>query len=104
ERFMGLSVPMSVASFWSCRSRISVSQPKSKRGPYDCARRTTMSYQTTVRESAAIRVAALAHRGDYAEISRTFQELAAVATDKRLFSPTTRLFAIYYDSPSTTHR
>jgi AraC family transcriptional regulator len=61
-----------------------------------------MSYHTTVRESAAIKVAALAHRGDYAEISRTFQALAAIAADMRLFGPATRLFAIYYDNPSTT--
>jgi AraC family transcriptional regulator len=61
-----------------------------------------MSYHTTVRESRAIKVAALAHRGDYAQISRTFQELAAIAADMRLFSPATRLFAVYYDNPSTT--
>jgi AraC family transcriptional regulator len=63
-----------------------------------------MSYQTTVRESAAIKVAALAHRGDYAQIGKTFQELAAIAAETRIFGPTTRLFAIYYDNPSTTSR
>jgi AraC family transcriptional regulator len=61
-----------------------------------------MNYQTTVRESAAIKVAAIAHRGDYAQISRTFQELTAIAADMHLFGPATRLFAIYYDNPSTT--
>jgi AraC family transcriptional regulator len=63
-----------------------------------------MSYHTSIRDLPAIKVAALAHRGDYAQISRTFQELATMAAGMNRFSPATRLLAVYYDNPSTTHR
>jgi AraC family transcriptional regulator len=62
----------------------------------------TISYQTTIRETSAIRVAALPHRGDYAQIRTAFEQLSAIAAGLNLFGPTTRLFAIYYDDPSAT--
>jgi AraC family transcriptional regulator len=64
----------------------------------------TMIYQTTTREMRAIRVAALAHRGDYTKIGTTFEQLAAIAVGMNLFCPSTRSFAIYYDDPSSTPR
>jgi AraC family transcriptional regulator len=64
----------------------------------------TMNYHTTIRETPAIRVAALAHRGDYIQIATTFEQLAAIAAGMNLFGPSTRSFAIYYDDPSATPR
>lgn len=63
-----------------------------------------MIYQTTIRETPPIRVAALAHRGDYGQIGTTFEQLAAIAADMNLFGPLTHTFAIYYDDPSATPR
>jgi AraC family transcriptional regulator len=59
-------------------------------------------YHTIIRETPAIRVAALAHQGDYSQIARTFEQLAAIAASRNLFGPSTRALAIYYDDPSTT--
>jgi AraC family transcriptional regulator len=64
----------------------------------------TMRYHTTIRETPAIRVAALAHRGDYNQIAAAFEQLAGMAATMNLFGPSTRSFAIYYDDPSTTPR
>ena len=64
----------------------------------------TMKYHTTIRETPAIRVAALAHRGDYNQIATTFKLLAAIAASMKLFGLSTRSFAIYYDDPSATPR
>lgn len=62
----------------------------------------TISYQATIRETPAIRVAALAHRGDYQTIATTFQRLSTIAAGQGLFGPATRSFGIYYDDPSAT--
>jgi AraC family transcriptional regulator len=62
------------------------------------------SYQATIRETPPIRVAALAHRGDYQTIGATFQRLSTIAAEQGLFGPTTRSFGIYYDDPSATPR
>jgi AraC family transcriptional regulator len=62
----------------------------------------TMNFQTTIRQTPAIRVAALAHRGEYNQIATTFQQLAGIAAGMNLFGPSTRSFAIYYDNPSVT--
>jgi AraC family transcriptional regulator len=62
----------------------------------------TISYQVTIRETPAIRVAALAHRGDYQTIATTFQRLSTIAAGQGLFGPATRSFGIYYDDPSAT--
>jgi AraC family transcriptional regulator len=64
----------------------------------------TMNYQTIVRETPAIRVAALLHRGDYSQIATTFAQLAGIAASLNLFGPLTRSFAVYYDDPSATPR
>ena len=62
----------------------------------------TMTYQATVRETPVIRVAALAHTGDYNEISTTFGRLVTVLGAQGLVGPGTRTFGIYYDDPSVT--
>jgi AraC family transcriptional regulator len=63
---------------------------------------TTMTYQATIRETAPIRVAALAHRGDYQTIPSTFGRLATMAGALGVIGPGTRTFGIYYDDPSAT--
>jgi AraC family transcriptional regulator len=65
---------------------------------------TTMTYQATIRETPAIRVAALAHRGDYMMIGSTFERLAALAGGQGLFEPSSRSFGIYYDDPAAVAR
>jgi AraC family transcriptional regulator len=62
----------------------------------------TMTYQATVQETPVIRVAALAHKGDYNEISTTFGRLVTVLGAQGLVGPDTRTFGIYYDDPSIT--
>jgi AraC family transcriptional regulator len=64
----------------------------------------TIEYQATIRQTPPIRVAALAHRGDYQTIGTTFQRLSTIAAGHGLFGPTTRSFGIYYDDPSATPR
>jgi DNA gyrase inhibitor GyrI len=61
----------------------------------------TMNYHITIRETPAIKVAAVPHRGDYKQIATTFEQLAAVAANMNLFGPTTRSFGVYYDDPLT---
>ena len=61
-----------------------------------------ISYKATIRETPAIRVAALAHRGDYGQIATTFEQLASLAASRSLFGPSTRSLAIYYDDPTMT--
>ena len=61
-------------------------------------------YQATIREAPPIRVAMLAHRGDYQTIGVTFQRLSTIAAGQGLFGPATRAFGIYYDDPSATPR
>jgi AraC family transcriptional regulator len=65
---------------------------------------TTMTYQATIRETPALRVAALAHRGDYMNIGSTFERLMAMAAGQGLLGPWTRSFGIYYDDPASTPR
>ena len=64
----------------------------------------TMNYDITIRETPAVRVAALPHRGDYARIATTFEQLSTIAGGLKLFGPATRSFGIYYDDPSATPR
>jgi len=61
----------------------------------------TMGYLTTIRKTPPIKVAALAHRGDYKRIAMTFAQLTAVAAGMNLFGPT-RSFGVYYDDPAAT--
>jgi len=63
-----------------------------------------MAYQATIEETRPVRVATLAHRGDYQTIGTTFQRLSTIAAGQGLFGPATRSFGIYYDDPSATPR
>jgi AraC family transcriptional regulator len=64
----------------------------------------TMTYQATIRETPALRVAALAHHGDYINIGSTFERLLAIAGGQGLLGPGMRSFGIYYDDPASTPR
>jgi AraC family transcriptional regulator len=68
------------------------------------AMETTMTYQATIREIPTIRVAALAHHGDYMAIGSTFERLGALAGGQGLFAPDTRSFGLYYDDLSAKPR
>jgi AraC family transcriptional regulator len=73
-------------------------------GKSEDAMETTLTYQATIRETAAIRVAALPHRGDYRKIGTTVERLGALAGAQHLFAPATRSFGIYYDDVSAVPR
>ena len=78
--------------------------PMPTAGSREDAMETTMTYQATVREVSTLRVAALAHRGDYQAIGSTFERLGAIAGGLGLFTSSTRSFGIYYDDISVTPR
>jgi AraC family transcriptional regulator len=61
-----------------------------------------LNCRATIREISRIAVAVLPHRGDYHEISATFQRLSTMAGALGLLGPDTRSFGIYYDDPSVT--
>ena len=65
---------------------------------------TTTAYHATIRETPALRVAALAHNGDYINIGSTFERLMAMAGGQGLLGPWTRSFGVYYDDPASTPR
>ena len=62
----------------------------------------TMTYGATIRQTAPIRVAALAHQGLYMNIGATFERLLAMAGGQGLLTPDVRTFGIYYDDPAAT--
>jgi AraC family transcriptional regulator len=62
----------------------------------------TMTYEATIRQTGAIRVAALRHHGPYMNIGSTFERLLALAGGQGLLGPKTRTFGVYYDDPAAT--
>ena len=78
--------------------------PSPTLGRTEDAMDTTMTYQATIRETPALRVAALAHHGDYINIGSTFERLMAMAAGQDLLGPWTRSIGIYYDDPASTPR
>jgi AraC family transcriptional regulator len=62
----------------------------------------TTTYETTIKTTPAVRVAALAHHGDYQSIGSTFERLMALAAGQGLLGPDGRTFGIYYDDPAAT--
>jgi AraC family transcriptional regulator len=57
-------------------------------------------YNVEIIDSSRIRVAALAHQGDYHAIGSTFDRLIGLAADAGLLRPDARSFGIYYDDPA----
>lgn len=49
-----------------------------------------------------LRLAAVAHRGDYQEIGRTFDRIFAWAGGRGLLGPSARSIGLYYDDPLST--
>ncbi|BBK41483.1 AraC family transcriptional regulator [Allostella vacuolata] len=54
-----------------------------------------------IRTIAPVRVAAIAHAGDYQEIGHAFEKLQAWAGSSGLVGPGTRFFAIFHDDPGS---
>jgi AraC family transcriptional regulator len=61
----------------------------------------TLMHPVTVRMSGPMRLAAVAHRGPYFEISRAFQKLSAVMGTRNLFPQAGRMVAVFYDDPQS---
>ncbi len=64
--------------------------------------RRPQMYPVTIRTEAPIRLAALPHTGAYHQISRAFQKLSAVMTNRDLFGNAGRMIAVFYDDPQST--
>jgi AraC family transcriptional regulator len=62
----------------------------------------TATYDATIRTTPTLRVATLAHRGEYQTIGSTFQRLMTMAAAQGLLGADGRTFGIYYDDPSAT--
>lgn len=60
----------------------------------------TKTYDVTLLEQEAMRLAYLEHRGSYMDIGRRFEQLFVWASTRGLMTPQTRSFGIYYDDPS----
>lgn len=54
-----------------------------------------------IRTIRPVRVAAIAHTGDYQEIGHAFERLQAWAGSSGLIGPGTRFFGVYHDDPET---
>jgi len=59
-------------------------------------------YDVTITDFPGVRLAGLAHLGDYQAIGGTFERLLAWAVPQGLVSPHTRSFGVFYDDPDTT--
>ena len=85
------------------RYRASFVRPPTSRAKED-AMETTTTNRAEIRDMRSIRVAALAHRGDYQAIGGTFERLTALAAGQGLLGPASRSFGIYYDDVSSVPR
>jgi AraC family transcriptional regulator len=61
----------------------------------------TGMFDVEIRQEPALRLAALPHRGPYAELGTVFDRLMAWAAARRLIGPETRFLGLYHDDPST---
>lgn len=64
-------------------------------------RETVYMYQVDIAPFAGVRLAAVAHRGDYQKIGNAFEQLFAWAGPRGLMAPGTRSIGIYYDDPQS---
>jgi AraC family transcriptional regulator len=60
------------------------------------------AYQVAIRETAALRLAALEHVGIYGRIGGTFGRLLTMAASQGLLEPGNRYFGVYYADPVDT--
>jgi AraC family transcriptional regulator len=59
----------------------------------------TSMYEVEIVDLAPLRVAAITHRGDYQQIGKAFEKLAAAAATKGFLTGETRTMGIYHDDP-----
>lgn len=57
-------------------------------------------YDVTLRPEPARRLAALAHRGPYMEIGKTFEKLGTIVAARGLWGQAQGLLGVYYDDPA----
>lgn len=62
--------------------------------------RNPAMHQVEIVRSPRIRVAALAHQGNYLDIGRSFERLVGLGIAAGLLRPDMRSFGIYYDDPA----
>lgn len=58
-------------------------------------------YDVKIEAAAPMRLAGLAHKGDYNQIGKAFDTLFAWAGARGLLGPQTRSFGVYYDDPDS---
>ncbi|MGK7870711.1 AraC family transcriptional regulator [Falsiroseomonas sp. E2-1-a20] len=58
-------------------------------------------FDIEIRHEPPLRLAALAHRGPYAEMGTVFDRLMAWAAARRLVGPETRFLGLYHNDPAT---
>lgn len=63
---------------------------------------TTFMFDVTVKTTPEMRLAALLHRGDYAEGSKCYQKVATIISTGGLWPQTGGMAGVYYDDPQTT--
>jgi AraC family transcriptional regulator len=61
----------------------------------------TLMHPVSVRTLGPMRLAAVAHKGPYFEISRAFQKLSAVMGTRNLFPKAGRMVGVFYDDPQS---
>jgi AraC family transcriptional regulator len=59
-------------------------------------------YVVEVRETPAVRVAAIAHEGDFSGIGVAFDRLLVTGVARGLVGPSTRYFGLFYQDPACT--
>ncbi|MEO0487103.1 MAG: AraC family transcriptional regulator [Pseudomonadota bacterium] len=62
----------------------------------------TQMFDVTIETKPDMRMAAYAHKGDYTQIARAFEQFSAVASARGLWPQVEGMMGIYYDDPSTT--
>lgn len=60
-------------------------------------------YDVTTKSAPDLHLAALSHRGDYADINVTFQKLGSILNAGGHWPDTRGMAGVYYDDPSTTN-
>ncbi len=59
-----------------------------------------LMFPVTIRTEAPRRLAALAHKGPYQEIGRTYEKLGSTVAARGLMSQVRRMVGVYYDHPA----
>lgn len=62
---------------------------------------TEMTYEVTIADWEATRIAAVRHTGPYMEIGRAFEQVFSWAMSKHAFGPQTRMIGIFWDDPQS---